>query len=864
MSASTFSYAQAAKAQPAAPQLNANQNSATKDVAPATSTRAPSVAVSTASNDVDTAHNTRSSSAKPESSRLNSNDADAKSTSDTATTSSQTAGESTISAPAPSTGKSLGELSERRGREPTSDSSITDATENRKPRKGKKSKSGEKDTEHDETQDKKEIVQKVELSEAPLPAVNIWAQRREAQAAKAKTVAPPIQPLASTATQTTPAASESKQKPTSGGAESRATVNGPPSHAGKSGKKDFEQSRNNGTQGPRRTAPRGARAHEKDDRGQYPSLAKDASAWPTPESAGPEPKPQKSGEKSDRDEKDETGSGKPRQKEKWSQLPFNYSVKFETPMPNRSARGGRAGGSRGGRDAGSSGSHNGSTATSTGITSYSPTTRSRFTKSSQDRGQDSAPGSRTAPASKRSSVDLAVSRDARKLPAQAEASKATAETMGAAKAESSKTVTGDLANGLPIQQTAARGQFQRSDDGSRHSESRRDSSIQSPRDADHQGQNGMTHRGSDRPRGGNRSRGGHSNSNGAAHHAQMHYSQGHSSYPFPAGNSMRQPSQPYSPGYPQMTYNGGYAGQPTSGYHKSKPSRSHIPNGVGRYSNGRMPSVPPMAPVNMSFDPNTTMYQASYPYYGGGNELYQVVLSQMEYYFSIDNLCKDWYLRQHMDGQGFVQLGFITSFRRMQELNVDYNLVRSVCEGSRDLEFVIGSDGVERIRRRDGWLQFVIKPEYRHESAQNEGPDTWHLFRRQSMPQFHHPVAHPPYQVEAHPPMFSPTGSEPTHAPYMNGAHMGQPMTNGINGHRGAVDSQLSAAVPEFSPSGFLGNREPSTEQQNSLNGTKQNGSSPVIDSPAPLLNGNTHITDNGQQASIPDPSTVNGVSDSH
>ena len=34
----------------------------------------------------------------------------------------------------------------------------------------------------------------------------------------------------------------------------------------------------------------------------------------------------------------------------------------------------------------------------------------------------------------------------------------------------------------------------------------------------------------------------------------------------------------------------------------------------------------------------------------------QMVLNQCEYYFSIENLCKDLFLRKHMDSEGFVNL----------------------------------------------------------------------------------------------------------------------------------------------------------------------------------------------------------------
>ncbi|OEL38951.1 hypothetical protein BAE44_0000020 [Dichanthelium oligosanthes] len=44
------------------------------------------------------------------------------------------------------------------------------------------------------------------------------------------------------------------------------------------------------------------------------------------------------------------------------------------------------------------------------------------------------------------------------------------------------------------------------------------------------------------------------------------------------------------------------------------------------------------------------------------------LLEQIDYYFSDDNLCKDTYLRQHMDDQGWVPLSLIAGFRKGDKL----------------------------------------------------------------------------------------------------------------------------------------------------------------------------------------------------
>jgi len=49
-----------------------------------------------------------------------------------------------------------------------------------------------------------------------------------------------------------------------------------------------------------------------------------------------------------------------------------------------------------------------------------------------------------------------------------------------------------------------------------------------------------------------------------------------------------------------------------------------------------------------------------------------------EYYFSIENLCKDIYLRHHMDLEGWVPISVIAGFQRIQALSTDPQLLLEV------------------------------------------------------------------------------------------------------------------------------------------------------------------------------------------
>lgn len=84
------------------------------------------------------------------------------------------------------------------------------------------------------------------------------------------------------------------------------------------------------------------------------------------------------------------------------------------------------------------------------------------------------------------------------------------------------------------------------------------------------------------------------------------------------------------------------------------------------------------------------------------------------------------YLRRHMDSQGFVSLEFIAAFNRIKSLSTDIELLKLVCQQSSNVQYRTGEDGRDRLRRREGWEQWVLAMAERDESAQNEGPKELH------------------------------------------------------------------------------------------------------------------------------------------
>jgi la-related protein 1 len=84
------------------------------------------------------------------------------------------------------------------------------------------------------------------------------------------------------------------------------------------------------------------------------------------------------------------------------------------------------------------------------------------------------------------------------------------------------------------------------------------------------------------------------------------------------------------------------------------------------------------------------------------------------------------YLRRRMDSQGFVSLEFIAGFNRIKHLSADLELIKLVCQQSSVVQYRTGEDGQDRLRRREGWEQWVLAMADRDAVAQNEGPKELH------------------------------------------------------------------------------------------------------------------------------------------
>ncbi|QPG99287.1 hypothetical protein C2857_001379 [Epichloe festucae Fl1] len=641
-----------------------------------------------------------------------------------------------------------------------------DEQESRRPRKGKKSK-GSSDKSNDQplgAEKTKEVAQetpKVELSEAPIPSVNIWLQRKEQQAK--------VTPVT---TNGVTAHDNEAKKPTkeSSAPPPTASKENAPANGVKSNRKTGDSGRSD------RNGSRGSRLADKDSKSELPPSVEDAASWPTPEIAIKEDqkkplvtKPVVAQEKESQDD----GSQGKKQKEKWVTYDYVPSVSFETQLPqmrNSKPRGG-ARGANSGRTAPTSNQPSEKTAAASANANANANSNASKPNESKERTKESSTGSNRTnslpPASKRASMD---------------ASNATKEQKKGALTGSDKTKD----------------------------------ATSTPSSQQHQHTNNTRSEGrTERGRGGYRGRG--------AHHSVNAHSHQHNGANFSNNVSTSGRSQgPYSPPPRQGPHSQGFVPPPQRGGRGRNGAgnnfhRMSLPNGATR--------LPPIqATFGGSYEypmhPMSAVPFQQPPQYWD-NMVIGVLKNQIEYYFSIENLCKDMYLRKRMDSQGFVNLHFVAAFKRIRELTQDMAMIRAVCETSTEIDFVVGEDDIERLRRRNGWQSFILPMEDRDDFARNNGPSQL-TFKNRPFNYGPHINGALPMAFGVPQMGFSPQGDVQFHHFPEGTSSFGQPVNGFVNGHS---STQLSADVPDFSPSGSaalgaLGQDSAHTHTPNNTNGT--------------------------------------------
>ncbi|KAJ1666923.1 hypothetical protein IW140_003342 [Coemansia sp. RSA 1813] len=106
------------------------------------------------------------------------------------------------------------------------------------------------------------------------------------------------------------------------------------------------------------------------------------------------------------------------------------------------------------------------------------------------------------------------------------------------------------------------------------------------------------------------------------------------------------------------------------------------------------------------------------PIAGDEESVKSFVKAQIEYYFSVDNLCKDIFFRTQMDPDGYVPLRLIAGFNRLKMATTDLDLVRSALDASEKVEL---SEAGDRVRKRGDWATWLFPtPEFVQQQKQQQ------------------------------------------------------------------------------------------------------------------------------------------------
>ncbi|KAG7828900.1 hypothetical protein KL942_003481 [Ogataea angusta] len=124
-----------------------------------------------------------------------------------------------------------------------------------------------------------------------------------------------------------------------------------------------------------------------------------------------------------------------------------------------------------------------------------------------------------------------------------------------------------------------------------------------------------------------------------------------------------------------------------------------------------MPPPTPGFPLYSSQAPYSPTYPGTAENYG--DDKVGRLIKQLEYYFSMENLLKDIYLRKHMNSEGYVSVAFIAGFSRVKILSEgDSNLILQALKRTNLLE-MSGPEKSEVVRLKEGWERWVLPQDQR-------------------------------------------------------------------------------------------------------------------------------------------------------
>jgi len=125
------------------------------------------------------------------------------------------------------------------------------------------------------------------------------------------------------------------------------------------------------------------------------------------------------------------------------------------------------------------------------------------------------------------------------------------------------------------------------------------------------------------------------------------------------------------------------------------------------------------------------LYATNYIPMMEGQTLIGAIQIQIEYYFSVDNLCKDLYLRGQMDSEGWVPLSLLAGFNKIKALTDDPNEIIESIGQSEIVEFMDG-----KLRRKNDWKVWLPPPaEKKQQEEKEEKKDVKEESLKQEVPQ---------------------------------------------------------------------------------------------------------------------------------
>ncbi|KAG5178479.1 hypothetical protein JKP88DRAFT_328839 [Tribonema minus] len=83
----------------------------------------------------------------------------------------------------------------------------------------------------------------------------------------------------------------------------------------------------------------------------------------------------------------------------------------------------------------------------------------------------------------------------------------------------------------------------------------------------------------------------------------------------------------------------------------------------------------------------------------------EYAVKQMEWYFSVHNLCSDVFMRSYMDTEGYIPVAFVANFPGCASLGAEFTDILEALKSSEMLEF---DEANETMRLREGWDMWIL------------------------------------------------------------------------------------------------------------------------------------------------------------